>query len=313
MKKIFLILFVLFCSIINVYAEWPNKIVSITIPVAVGNGTDTAGRFLAEKLSEKYREKFIVINRVGGSGIIGTKYVIDSNSRGYDFLYTSELVITNSFTLKNVPYDIKKDLKPIVAFTDSPFVLVSTKKTYKELIDHIKNSDYPKFAIVGYGGPAHFAALEFADKNNIKAQAIPYPSSNAALIDLSNGLVDYAFLPVQTIIPFIENKTLNGLMILSDKRTIPLPNIPTSKQLGYETEINFWNILFAPSNVPDEIIMKLKETIEEIKQEKEFKEKLQKLGIELLPSLPTYELIKLVDKKINFYQKTTKKYNVEIR
>src|SRR6266849_4305842 len=144
-------------------AEYPDRPVRIIVPVAAGGGVDVMARLLAQKLSERWGQQFVVENRAGAAGIIGTKSVIATPGDGYTLLYTPSSLALTVAVNKTPPYDVAKDLTPIINVAVSPYALVGHNSvpanSLKEFIAHAKaNPNALSYSSAGVGSASHLAA-----------------------------------------------------------------------------------------------------------------------------------------------------------
>src|SRR5712691_10255139 len=183
------------------HAAYPDKPVRIIVPVAAGGGVDVMARLLAQKLSERLGQQFIVENRAGAAGIIGTKAVIAAPADGATLLYTPSSLSLTVAVNKVPPYDVAKDLTPIVNVAISPYALVANPsvpaRDLNELIAYAKaNPGKLSYSSAGVGSASHLAAELFKTMAGIEMVHVPNKGMNPALVDLMGGQVQALFASV---------------------------------------------------------------------------------------------------------------------
>ena len=156
-------------SITPAQAEYPDKPVRVVVPVAAGGGVDVMARLLSQKLSERLGQQFVVENRAGAAGVIGVKAVIASPGDGYTLLYTPSSLSLTVAVHKTPPYDVEKDLTPIINVAVSPYALVVhpsvPASNLKELVAYAKaNPDKLNYGSAGVGSASHLAAELFKNR-----------------------------------------------------------------------------------------------------------------------------------------------------
>ena len=182
-------------------ADYPDKPVRVVVPVAAGGGVDVMARLLAQKLSERLGQQFVVENRAGAAGVIGTKAVIASPNDGTTLLYTPSSLSLTVAVHKTPPYDVAKDLTPIVNVAVSPYALVVHPslpvRDLKEFIAYAKaNPGKLSYSSAGVGSASHLAGDLLKTMAGIEMVHVPNKGMNPALIDLMGGQVQALFASV---------------------------------------------------------------------------------------------------------------------
>ena len=186
-------------------ADYPDRPVRIIVPVAAGGGVDVMARMLAQKLAERWGQQFLVENRAGAAGIIGTKAVIGSPPDGYTLLYTPSSLSLTVAVNKTAPYDVAKDLTPIVNVAVSPYALVVhpsvPANNLQEFIAYAKsNPDKVNYSSAGVGSASHLAGELLKTMAGIQMTHVPNKGMNPALIDLMGGQVQALFASVPAML-----------------------------------------------------------------------------------------------------------------
>src|SRR6266852_4603439 len=169
---------VMLLGVVPARADYPDRAVRIIVPVAAGGGVDVMARLLAQKLGERLGQQFVVENRAGAAGVIGTKSVIGSPPDGYTLLYTPSSLSLTVAVHKTAPYDVAKDLTPVINVAVSPYALVAhpsvPAQSLKQLIEHAKaNPGKLNYSSAGIGSASHLAAELFKSMAGIDLVHIP--------------------------------------------------------------------------------------------------------------------------------------------
>ena len=248
---------------------YPSKPVRVILPYPPGGSSDPLVRAMAQKLGDGFKVNFVVDNRPGANGIIGTEILVKSPPDGYTIaLGSTSTMPMNAAIYAKLPYDPLKDFAFISSFSFTPLILVVHPsvpvKSVKEFIVLAKaKTNQVVYASFGVGGVAHFGAELFSHMAGIKMIHVPYKGSGPSTIDLLAGQVMASFDTMQNAMPYVRAGRMRGLGIASLKRSTVAPEIPTIDEAGvkgYEVGTMFG--LVAPAGTPREIIMKLNAEME---------------------------------------------------
>ena len=276
-------------------ASYPMKPVRIVYPFAAGGGGDLVSRTLAAELGRDLKESFIVDNRTGGNGNIGTDIVARATADGYTLLITTNatIVINPQIFTKVITYDPVKDFSPISLVASQPFVLVVHPavpvKTVPELIALAKAKPGTlNFGSSGSGGGAHLAGEMLKTFANIEITHIPYKGSNPALVALTGGQIQFMFVAALAAMPLVEQGRLRAIAVSTAKRSPALPNLPAVAEYpGLETfQSDLWYGLLAPAKTSPAIIDKLYTATKAVLARPEVKNRIEPSGTVLVGSTP---------------------------
>ena len=249
---------------------YPNKPVKLVVAFTAGGTTDSLTRLIGQRLSDRYKQSFIVENKPGGGGNIGTEFVVRSPADGYTLIVNSVgPMAINASLYKNLSYDPQVDLMPIVQFADVPNVLVMPPslniKTMQELVAYAKaNPAMANYASTGTGTSSHLAGFLLAQKAGFSATHVPYKGAGA-VVDLLAGRVQFMFATIPSVIGHIRAGTLTAIAVSSLKRSRSLPMVPTVDESGFpEFQAGSWFGLFAPKGTPAAIVAELNKSVNEI-------------------------------------------------
>jgi len=266
--------------------SWPAKAVHVVVPFTPGSATDIMARTVADKLSMNLGQTFVVENRPGAGGTIGGALVARSDPDGYMLLVHSSSYTVTPSTYKDLSYDTLRDLTGITPLGLLPNVLVIAPskgiRSVKELVAAAKaKPGAMNAASIGVGSATHLNAERFRLGAGIEAVNIPFKGTPEALTEVMTGRVDYYFCPVNAVLPLLKDGKLLALAVGSTKRSIALPDLPTTLEQGVpNSDYNFWVGMFAPSKTPRDTINRLYREVVRALQSPDVREKLARLGAE---------------------------------
>ena len=267
---------------------WPTeRPIHIILPLTAGSGTDTTARLVVEAMRQKLNQTMIVDNRPGAATAIGSTDVAKATGDGYTLLVNSSALTIIPFTQK-LPYDILRDLKPIIPLGNVSNVLVATGgkfKTLKDLIAAAKQKpDGLSYVSVGLGSTAQLTAERFGRTAGFKALGVPFKGSPEGLKEVIAGRVDFYFCPLLPALALIRDGKVDALAVSSSSRSSLLPNVPTVAEAGFpDATYDFWIGMLAPASTPDAIADRLHAEAAAALDTPELKARLAKLGEEPMP------------------------------
>jgi len=272
---------------------WPAKPVTLLVPFPPGGSTDAIARLLSNKLPESVGGNFVVDNRGGAGGTIGTAMVKRAAPDGYTVLVTSlgPLVI-GPHLLKNLPYDPTKDLDYITVAVQAPNVLVvpaaSPHKSMAEVLAFLKaNPEKMSFGTSGNGSSDHITAELFWQQTGTSGLHIPYKGGGPVMTDLLGNQVDASFMNINTALPQIKAGKLRALGITSAARSPVLPDVQTMDELGIKgLQVYSWQAVAAPKGLPADIKQKLHAGIVKTLNAPDVRPKLLEQGFEIVANTP---------------------------
>jgi tripartite-type tricarboxylate transporter receptor subunit TctC len=298
-------------------AAYPDKTVRIIVPYAPGGSGDVFARLIAEKLTTRLGQTFIVENRPGASGAIGARYVSDAAPDGSVLLLgqTGEIVVTPLLS-KKLTYK-PENLVPIVLVGDSPLVLSAHPSapfnTVQEMVAQSKQRPQGfNYASSGTGTPGHLAAASLAMRTGAKLTHVPYKGGGAALSDLLGNHVDMFFSGAPGVLPHFKSGTLKPIAVSTLARSPALPNVPTVAESGLPGfSFSLWGGMFAPKGTPDDVIQKLNKEINAIIADPQTKAQLEAEGAVVKPN--TVEQFKqFLDAERKRYQDIIKQTGIHL-
>ncbi len=270
--------------------DYPNKPVRFISPFSAGGGTDTVSRALAQRLSEQTGRPFIVDNRGGAEGVIGTDMGAKAPPDGYTLVVANLGTFCLTPNLRKVPYDPLRDFAPVTLTTTSGTVLVVNPslpvRSVKEFVALAKSRP----GQLNYGASSNGTALPmemFKQMADIRLNHVPYKGTGPALIAIMSGEVQVMFGGAIATVPHVKSGKLRALAVAGDQRARALPDIPTVAESGYPGyEANTWNGIVAPAGTPRAIVDKLNAAIVRILQMPEVSDFMTADGAEPAPTTP---------------------------
>lgn len=272
---------------------WPAKPVSLVVPFPPGGSSDMIARTLATRLQDKLGGSFVVENKAGAGGTVGSAAVKRSPADGHTLLVTSlgPLVI-GPHLIKGVAYDALKDFDYLSVAVQAPNVLaVPAASPHKSVADvlafHKANPGKMSFASSGNGSSDHLTAELFWQTTGTSGLHVPYKGGAPAMSDLIGGQVDATFMNINTGLANIKGGKLRALAITSAKRSPLLPDVPTLEELGIKgATVYSWQAVAAPKGLPADVKARLHEAIVAGLNDPAVKPKLLELGFEIVANTP---------------------------
>jgi tripartite-type tricarboxylate transporter receptor subunit TctC len=263
---------------------WPTQPVRIIAPVPAGGGVDLLSRAIAQKLQEQWNVSVLVENKPGASALIGTDFVAKSTDN-HTLLMGYSVIATNKFLVSKLPYDLERDLAPIIHVGYIPLILVTQPafpaNNVKELIALLKaNPGKYQYASGGAGAGAHLSGEMFKHLTGVQLTHVPYKGNAPALNDVLGGHVAIMFDTITTSIPHVKSGKLKGLATTGDKRSPLAPDLPTMIEAGVPGfEISAWYMMFAPKSMPKEAVQKVNDAVNKAIADPELAQRLSAQGV----------------------------------
>jgi tripartite-type tricarboxylate transporter receptor subunit TctC len=273
--------------------QYPNRPVKVIIPWPPGQATDLAARIVGEKLSQQLGQPFVMENKPGAGGAIGTDFVAKSAPDGYTLLAASSGPISIMPNLQKTPYDPLKELAPISLIAAAPFALVVASNfpasNAQEFLALVRaNPGKYTFASSGTGATAHMFAELFNSMAQLKVVHIPYKGSVPALTDVIGGQVAYAVETVAATGSFIKSGKLKTFGVTTAARSAALPDVPPLAESagipGYDCAA--WIGYAAAAGTPRDILLKLAAEIQKAVQDTALKGRYVVLGMDTASNTP---------------------------
>ena len=265
--------------------NWPDKPVKWVVPFPPGGAMDAIARTLGEVAGRKLGQPFVIENKPGAGGNIGSDYVAKQPADGYTLMITSIGMATNGALYNKLSYDPIKDFAPVSLLAVVPNILVAgTKqadvKSVQDLIAKAKQQpDALTYASAGNGTSIHLAGANFTALTGVKMLHVPYRGSGPAVTDLLGGQVDFMFDSITSARPHIQAGKLRAIAVGSPQRVAMLPDTPTIAEQGIKGyDAVSWGGLLAPKGTPQPVVERIASEVKQILAEPEIQSRLLNAG-----------------------------------
>ncbi|MGZ5225452.1 MAG: tripartite tricarboxylate transporter substrate binding protein [Burkholderiales bacterium] len=272
--------------------SYPDHPVRVVVPFPASGGTDILARLLLQRMSERLGANFVIDNRAGAGGTIGTEIVAKATPDGYTILVASSSHTINPSVYKKIGYDPARDFAPVTLIASGPGLLVVhpsvPAKNVKELIALAKSRPGQLiYASAGNGTPPHLAAELFKSMADVDLVHIPYKGNVPAFVDLLSGAVSLSFPTITSGLPQVRSGKLRALGVTSKERSTVVPDVPTIAESGLPGyEATTWYGMLAPAKTRTLIITKLHDQMIEVLKLPDIREKLLAQGLEPVGNRP---------------------------
>jgi len=277
-----------FCGLGDAQAQtgYPDRPVKIIVPIGPGGSYDLVGRQLADALSKRMGQSFVVENKPGAGTVVGTQAASASEPDGYTLVVGGlSNMAFNSALYSKLGYDPRKDFVPVALIYRFGYVMVGRKDLpHAKLQDIVAaakaNPGSISVATAGVGTGQHLVAAAFMKAAGVKLQEIPYKGSPQAFTDLLAGRIDLFFDSAAAALPYVQSGQARGMAVLSSKRSPLALDVPTMSEAGVAgLDVDSWLGIFAPARTPPEVIAHLRREIRASLPE--LKERFEKSGGEV--------------------------------
>jgi tripartite-type tricarboxylate transporter receptor subunit TctC len=261
--------------------DWPKAPVKLVVPFDAGSTPDLAARLIGERLSARSGQPFVVENKSGAAGNIGTDVVAKAEGDGKTIgVSIAGPMGVNSLLFKKMPYDVARDIAPVTIAVSQPTVLVLGAKfpatDVKQLVAAMKDKIKLSFASIGAGSVSHLAMATLVAQAHADAVHVPYRGSGAAVSALLGGEVDMALLPAAAVMPHVKSGKLKALAVASPARSPSLPDLPTLAESGLpDVKGDAWIGFIAPAKTPTAIVKSLHDHVVQVLAEPAVRDKLR--------------------------------------
>ncbi len=243
---------------------WPSRPVRVVAAYPAGGSIDIVARLVSQRLGESLGQPFIVENKAGAAGNIGTDFVAKAAPDGYTLLMGSAAAISSAPNVyAKLPYDPLKDLLPIVLVANQPNALIVrpglAANNVREFIALARaNPGKLNYGSSGVGASQHMTAELFAMMTGVQITHVPYKGGAPAMADLMSGQIDFMFDPVPTSIQVVRSGKVRALAVTSLRRSEVMPDLPSMAEAGLDGfELRGWIGLLAPANTPRDLVQRL--------------------------------------------------------
>jgi tripartite-type tricarboxylate transporter receptor subunit TctC len=268
-------------------AAYPDRNVTIVVPYPAGGPTDQLARLVAEKLSKKFGQNFIVENVTGGSTIVASNKVAKAEPDGYTLLLHNLQISANPTLFKTLPFDTLKDFKTVMMINRNPLVVVGrpglAPNSLKELIALMKKERL-KEALPGFGTTGHLTSRLFAQEEKLKFDEIPYRGGAPAVTDVLGDHVDFMIGTPQQMMPLVKAGKLKAYGVTQKGKMPEFPTVDSMADLlGPKFDIYYWQGMFAPSKTPDAVIKTLNAALNDVANDPKVLKQWHDTGVTAFP------------------------------
>lgn len=298
-------------------ADWPNRAVRLIVPFPPGGTVDPLARLLASRLSPALGQQFVVDNRPGGSGSIGTGIAAKSTPDGYTFLFVFDTHAVNPSLIPNLPFDTAKDLAPIMLVgTSAMAVVTNLNKPYKTFTDVINvakaKPDTVTYGSVGAGSLGHLTMTLLQEAGAFKIIHVPYKGGGPLTIDVLAGHVDLGIGSIALVAPQLRGGKMRAIAVTGNSRSHAMPEVPALAEQGFPgfSALAWWGV-FAPTGTPKPILDKFHAELVKVLNIPEVRKQLtEQLGMDLQVSDPA-ALQKFLLGEMDRWAKVVRTYGIK--
>jgi tripartite-type tricarboxylate transporter receptor subunit TctC len=297
--------------------DWPAKTVRIVVPFGPGSTPDMVARLIADRLQHKLGQSFVIENKPGASGNLGTDAVAKAEPDGATIgVSIGGPLAINTLLFSKLPYDPAKDIAPITQLITQPSALVVNGtlgvNSVAELVALLKREPGKyNFGSIGNGSLSHLAMEAIALKSGTQMVHVPYPGSPQAMTAVLRGDVAMACLPAIAVTPHVASGKVKILAVSTGKRSALLPDIPTLKEAGIDVEADAWMGLIAPARTPEAAIAKIHDEVVDAIKAPEAREKLATQLMEPVGNSPA-EFRAVIEREIARWSPVIKAIDLKI-
>ena len=295
--------------------NWPNRPVRIIVPFPAGGAVDVLARTVFDKVSAQVGQPFVIENRLGAGGTIGSAAVAKADPDGYTILVNSSSHTVAPALFGNLSYDAVGDFHGVIPLASLPTVLfVSANKGYKDVGEFVAAAKAKSltYGSGGVGNATHLNAERFMLSAGFQALHVPFKGSPEALSEVLAGRIDFSFSALLPAMSLLEDGRLKALAVSSMARATALPNVPTTTEAGYpNSDYSFWAGVMVPKGTPRPIIETLYRETEKALQLPDVKAKIKTLGADPMP-MTSAEFDKLLADEVRINKELVKSAGIKV-
>jgi tripartite-type tricarboxylate transporter receptor subunit TctC len=273
--------------------DWPTRPVRFIVPFPPGGTVDPLARMVGSRLTPALGQQFIIDNRTGASGSIGTGIAAKATPDGYTYVFVFDTHVVNPFLIPNLPFDTLKDLAPVTLVATAPYGIVSNvARPYRTFGDVIKAAkakpDSVTFGSVGSGSLGHLMMTLVQQSAGFRLVHVPYKGGGPMTVEAMGGNVELAVGTVALLTPFVKGGKLRAIAVTSDKRSTALPDVPALAEQGFPglSVLAWWGIL-TTAGTPKPVVDKFHTELVKVFSQPDVRKQLgETLGMDLAVSSP---------------------------
>ena len=272
---------------------YPNKPVRLVVPYSPGGGSDVVARIVGQKLTEALGQTFVIDNRAGAAGMVGTDLVANAPADGYTLLLAdAAYTINSSYYTKQAHYDAQKSFVPVALIADTPYLLMTNPgvpaATLKEFIALAKTQPGKiNVGSSGNGSGSHLVGELFKLKAGVDMNHIPYKGAGPSTADVMGGQIQATFAGAAGVVTFVKSGRLKALVAGSAKRSPILPDVPTFAELGFpDLVVTNWYGIVTPAGTPQPIVKRLYDEVTRAIAQPDVRERLTNAALDPVTPSP---------------------------
>lgn len=273
--------------------DWPNRPVRFISPFPPGGTVDPLARLVGSKLTPVLGQQFIVDNRTGASGSIGTGIAAKATPDGYTYVFVFDMHVVNPFLIPNLPFDTLKDFAPVMLVATAPNAIVTNPaKPYKSFGDVVRTAkakpETVTYGSVGSGSLGHLGLTLVQQTGGFKIVHVPYKGGGPMIVDALGGNIDLAVGTVALTSPHVKGGKLRAIAVTGGKRSGALPDVPTVAEQGFPgfSVVSWWGIV-TPAGIPKPVLDKFHAELVKVFNQPDVRKQLgETLGMDLAVSSP---------------------------
>lgn len=282
-------------------SAWPEGGTRIVVPYRPGTGPDLLARELAERLTRAHGHPVVVENRDGGNGVVGIDAVAKAAGDGRTMLLTDSIALpVNAVMLRKVPYDWKRDLKPVSPVADVDLFLYATpKRDFRTVADAIAfaraNPGVLNYGVVGNGSVSHLSMERLLAHAGIKVTKVNYNGIAQVVPALANGEIDLFILGPAAFGGHVADGRVRVLLAGTDGRSSAFPQAPSLRESGLPSGLLLGTrfTLYVPGTTPDALVARINPVVVDVLRDLSFRERFLRTGLRVTPGLPADEARRL--------------------
>lgn len=296
--------------------DWPNRAVRLIVPFPPGGTVDPLARLLASRLSPALGQQFVVDNRPGGSGSIGTGIAAKSAPDGYTFLFVFDTHAVNPALIPNLPFDTTRDLAPVMLVGTSAMAIVTNlNKPYRTFTDVMNTAkakpDSVTYGSVGAGSLGHLTMTLLQEAGAFRIVHVPYKGGGPLTVDVLAGHVDLGIGSIALVAPQVRGGKMRAIAVTGNTRSHAMPDVAALAEQGFPgfSALAWWGI-FAPAGTPKPVLDKFHAELVKVLNVAEVRKQLtEQLGMDLQVSDPA-TLQKFLLGEMDRWAKVVKTYGI---
>ncbi|RZS84016.1 Bug family tripartite tricarboxylate transporter substrate binding protein [Pigmentiphaga kullae] len=300
--------------------KYPSKPVRVIVPYVAGGAADITTRVIAQKLSDRLGASFVVENKPGANGMIGTDFVAKAKPDGYTLLAdASGPLVVNPSLYEKVPYDPVKDLVPVSQLTSYQYALVVPAASPLHSLDDLIRTARSQpgklsYGSAGIGAGGHLAGELLALMSKTELTHVPYKGNAQALADILGGQLSFTFDTIVTAVPHIRSGKLRAFAVSGPTRSSALPDVPTMEELGYKGfHITQFQGILAPAGTDAAIVKTLNDAVGAAMREPDVVKRLaEEGGYEIVAGSPA-DFARLIATELDMYKRLIQDANIRMQ